>query len=85
MACIKEAVASFLHKAQKGSIHGRRGAEHIRKLNEDFYSAVENELSQNLHVLFMDTKKAFDSIHHKFIYEALQSFGFPMWVINVIT
>ena len=41
--CIMPALINCLHSAQKGSIPGRRGAEHIRALNELFYKAVEDE------------------------------------------
>lgn len=83
-AAILPALQRKLRACQKGSISGRRGDEHIRELNEAFYKAVEDASSEDLFCMFVDTKKAFDSIHHTFIYEALRKIGMPTWVINVI-
>ena len=35
-------------------------------------------------ILFLDTKKAFDSIHHDFIHCTLAKIGMPLWVILAI-
>jgi len=71
--------------AQKGSIAGRWGADHIRQLNEKFYRSVEHpEQYGDYYVFFMDTKKAFDSIHHDFIFDVLRWIGLPVWVVNVV-
>jgi ribonuclease HI/exonuclease III len=72
-----------LNLAQKGSIAGRQGADHVRELADKFYEAAEGQTS-NLHVLFLDTRKAFDSIHHRFIFAALKHIGLPDWVITVM-
>ena len=32
----------------------------------------------------MDTRKAFDSIDHDFIFKVLEKIGLPHWVINTI-
>ena len=84
MNAIQPAITALLHRAQKGSISGRIGADHITELSELFYSAVEDSEVPNVHILFIDTKKAFDSIHHGFIIASLKRFGFPSWVINII-
>ena len=74
-----------LWAAQKGSIAGRQGFDHIRNLNEKFYRAVEDpEGYGDYYVFFMDTRKAFDSIHHEFIFEAMEWIGLPVWAINVV-
>jgi ribonuclease HI len=80
---IIEPIKARLHLAQKGSIRGYQGQDHVRELTELFYSAVEDE-TLNYHVLFADTKKAFDSIHHRFIFAALGRIGLPLWVIRVM-
>ena len=49
-----------LDAAQKGSITGRIGMDHIRDISDAFYGSVENNRG-NMYALFIDTKKAFDS------------------------
>ena len=80
---IIEQVKLRLHPAQKGSIRGYQGQDHIKELTEEFYKAVESPTDQ-YHVLFADTKKAFDSIHHRFIFAAMVRLGLPEWAINVV-
>ena len=74
-----------INSAQKGGISGRHGIDHVNELCEKFYTAFEQKGGAHYHILFMDTKKAFDSIHHTFIYDVLVWFGMPWWVINVVT
>ena len=62
---------------------GRQGTDHVRKLSEKFYKAAEGG-ADPYHLLLMDTRKAFDSIHHNFIFAVLEHFGLPAWVINTI-
>jgi ribonuclease HI len=76
---------NIIGPAQKGSIAGRWGADHIRQLNEKYYRSVEHpELYGDYYVFFMDTKKAFDSIHHDFLFDVLLWIGLPVWVVNVV-
>jgi len=72
-----------LHQDQKGFIEGRSGGDHIRKLNDKFYSHLKK--ATQYHILFMDTAKAFDSMSHTFIREAMVQIGLPAWVINTVT
>jgi ribonuclease HI len=74
---------SGIHQAQKGGISGRQGLDHVRELSEKFYSAAEGERDP-YYLMFMDTKKAFDSIHHSFIFAVLAHFGLPWWVRFVV-
>jgi len=70
---IHPVVQARLHKAQKGSIANRQGADHIREITEQFYSAAETgDSKSNFFAFFIDTKKAFDSVRHNFIYAALR-------------
>ena len=73
-----------LHKAQQGFIKGRTGRVHIRELNHRFYRALEKK-GHNYHILFMDTRKAFDTIEHAYIIETLKRIGLPDWVVTVVS
>jgi ribonuclease HI len=74
-----------LEPNQKGFIPGRSGDDHIRDLNRKFYNAVKDkDKNSNLYVLFVDTKKAFDSIDHDYILLLLKKIGFPVWLCNLV-
>ena len=38
----------------------------------------------NFHILFMDTAKAFDSVDHSFIFEAVRRAGLPQWFQRLV-
>ena len=75
-----------LHPSQKGFIPRRVFEDHIRAINEAFYSVVEGDEDDgaNLFILFMDTAKAFDSIDHSFIKTALKRTGLPDWLCILV-
>ena len=76
---------SVLHPAQKGSIPGRVGLDHVTAASNLFYQAVESgHDAPNLFGLFIDTRKAFDSLHHDFIFAVLRHKGFPTWTIQAV-
>jgi endonuclease/exonuclease/phosphatase family metal-dependent hydrolase len=79
---VTPALYATLDWAQKGFISLRVFEDHIRKLNEDFYSAVEDK--SDFYVLFMDTAKAFDSVDHDFIIASLRHLGLPRWFIKLV-
>ena len=82
VTAITPAVQHLIEKAQKGFIPGRQGGDHIRTLNGRFYEAVEED--EDHYILFMDTRKAFDSISHEYIHEALKKFGMPEWFLTLV-
>ena len=79
---IGPALNAILHPAQKGFIPGRLGTEHIHDLNKRFYGALEK--GDPYHLLFVDVKKAFDSIDHSFILHTIERAGLPNWLQNVV-
>ena len=83
---VTPALCATLHTAQKGFVWGRTFEDHIRWLNERFYSVAESKGVDvgNFFVLFMDTAKAFDSIDHAFIHEAVRRSGLPSWFSNIV-
>ena len=86
---VVQSITPYLYKtlegAQKGFISERAFEDHIRAINEAFYSAVEGDQgADNLYILFMDTAKAFDSIDHSFIMTALKRAGLPDWLVTLV-
>ena len=50
-----------------------------------FYSTVSDmDKTSNLYVLFVDTKKAFDSIDHDYILMLLRKVGYPAWLVSIV-
>jgi ribonuclease HI len=76
---ITPAAQHILHNSQKGFIPGRQGSDHIEDITKSYYSALGKK--EQMYILFLDTKKAFDSIDHKFIFLTLERINMPPWFI----
>jgi ribonuclease HI len=79
---ISPSLSKQLHPNQKGFVPGRQGSEHIHDLNEEFYSAIEEE--RNQFILSIDTKKAFDSIHVDYLHAVLRALNLPEWLNHLV-
>jgi ribonuclease HI/exonuclease III len=79
---ISPATRALVHASQKGFVAGRRGSDNVEGITDLFYGAIADETE--LHVLQVDTKKAFDSIDHDFITAVLAHVGFPPWLLLVV-
>ena len=82
-AVVTPAAQAIIHPSQKGFIAGRSGEDNVLGLTELFYSRLQH--NQQLHVLQIDTRKAFDSIDHNFILTILPSVGFPDWLVSIVS
>ena len=67
---------------QKMFVHGRHMTEHVLELNETYHNALEHNLQR--FALFLDTRKAFDSIHHDFMFRVLEHQRMPAWFLVFI-
>jgi hypothetical protein len=76
------AIQEIVSPAQRGFVPGRQGNPHILDLTQRYYSQLSR--AQQHYVLFLDTKKAFDSIDHRFIIKVLIKIGMPEWVICLV-
>jgi ribonuclease HI len=81
-AAISPATQALVHVSQKGFVSGRRGSDNVTGITDLFYNRLE--AGEELHVLQVDTKKAFDSIDHDFIKAVLSHVGFPLWLVLVV-
>jgi ribonuclease HI len=82
LGCVIGAVSSFIGADQKLFLPGRHMTDHVRDINSHYYSSLSKQ--QQLYVLFLDTAKAFDSIHHDYLIQVLRKQGFPPWFINCV-
>ena len=86
VAAITPYLQDVLEHSQQGFIPGRSGGRHIRAINEQFYSAVQDsDQRHTCFLFFLDTAKAFDSIDHAFIVAAIKRLGLPGWVVTLVT
>ena len=79
---IMPAVDYITESGQKGFVTGRKGEDNIDSLTDLFYSKLNSQKQH--YFLFVDTKKAFDSLDHPYMFAVLRHIGMPDWVINVI-
>ena len=87
---LAKAVASFilphlgdtLSRYQSAIIPGRDIIDNIQEVASNFYSrrAVKSQLT----VLMSDFTKAFDSLHHTFLFAVLEHMRFPRFFINLV-
>ena len=80
---VVDASQDLVGKYQKMFLPGRKMTDHLRSLNDSYYSKVQADLDH--FILFTDNRKAFDSIHHDFILATLTRQGFPVWFVNSVS
>ena len=64
----------LIDKSQRLFIKGRQMTKNVRELSKLLYDGGTDN-----YALFLDTRKAFDSIDHTFIQEVLEKQGWPTW------
>ena len=72
---IYPAIDSILSKNQHGFKHDSSVDDNIYFFNEKFYRALEQK--KNYDIMFVDIRKAFDSVAHSFILDLLRAVGLP--------
>lgn len=78
----EEKVDATLRNAQAGFRPGRSCIDQINTLR--IIIEQINEFQGNLHMVFIDFKKAFDMLHHQNIWNAMERKGIPTKLINLI-
>ncbi len=79
---IKHCLANIISNTQSGFLKGRHISNNIRLIIDilDYSEFINKEAL----ILFIDFYKAFDTVEHFFIFEALSKFGFGRSFINAI-
>ena len=72
---ITPALQNYISDTQQGFVEGRCGGTHLRSLNAQYYTAMRERRLE--FVLFLDTRKAFDSIDHSFVHVVVRKAGVP--------
>jgi len=80
--CITPSLETILSDDQWGFRPGRSVDDNILFFNEQFYRSMEEEKIYD--ILFVDFKKAFDSVSHEAIFALLRHVGFPNHTIRAI-
>jgi hypothetical protein len=75
-------VDETLRKNQAGFRAGRSCVDHINTLR--IIIEQINEYQSSLHLIFVDFKKAFDTLHHNNIWEAMERKGLPRKITDLI-
>ena len=79
---IQPCLNNFLSKEQFAFLKGRRIEHAIRQLNDKFQQAQRSSTDRLF--LFVDFRKAYDMISHKFIFALLEQIGLPSWFSNTV-
>jgi hypothetical protein len=77
---IMKAADSIIHPSQNGFVKGRLMTDNLHKLSKKLYDSKKLRF-----FLFLDTKKAFDSIDHDFLLLVLEKQGWPEWFCRLVT
>ena len=64
---------------------GAGKAEAIMSLRNIIEKAVQKQDEEELWILFIDCKQAFDTIYHPALWKALVEFGFPKHLIWLLS
>ncbi len=81
MMCSLEEVDA-ISNAQGGWRKGRSTHQKIKSLIEAIEDSIENE--KEIHMLYVDFKKAYDSVDHEVLLETLREMGFNQTLVNLI-
>lgn len=74
---LTEAVGPRLHRGQQAGVPGRVISDNIFSVNEWLHSRVSSKTQG--YVMLIDFAKAFDSLEHEYIFEALDAWGVPAY------
>ena len=77
------ALGTVLTDSQRGFRPGISGEEHILALTRYYYSRLSAK--QQTYILFMDIRKAFDSVSHDFIRSMLERMKIAPWFYRLIS
>ena len=79
---LKKVLADIIHTDQTASIKGRTINDNASLIRDALLYA--NEVNESLAMITIDQLKAFDRVDHKFLFKALEKFGFGPQLIKWI-
>lgn len=79
---IESSLSNLIGISQTGFMSGRICDTNICALAERFYTDCDAKRSD--YILFLDIKKAFDSVHHSWIHSCLKKANFPSWFRSLV-
>jgi hypothetical protein len=79
---IEEAINSICGEYQAGFRKNRSTADHLFTIRQIIQKC--NEYGIDVHILFIDFKKAYDSIKHEYIWRALEELGLSQKFIRLV-
>ena len=80
---LQPAANVLVHPDQAGFMSGRDSEKHITGLTGEYYSNLNKK--QQMYILLLDFRRAFDTMSHVFISRTIHKMGFPVWVNNMIS
>jgi hypothetical protein len=80
---LQPAADALVRPDQAGFMRGRDSEGHIKGLTGKFYASLTKK--QQMYILLLDFRRAFDTMSHVFINSTIRRVGFPLWVSNMIS
>ena len=71
---------SLLSENQLGTVRKVQGAKEQALLN----ISINKEHGNELKTMWIDVKKAFDSVKHDYLIECIERLNFPVWIVNFL-
>ena len=84
--CVTEVITldvekrSLLADNQLGTVRRVQGAKEQALLN----ICINKEHSNELKAMWIDVKKAFDSVDHRYLIKCIENLNFPKWILNFL-
>lgn len=79
---LKNILPNIIHRSQTAYTQIRQVHDNLNLI--DYCKKSSEKLKQNIAIVSLDAKKAFDSIDHNYIYKCLELYGFHEKFINIV-
>jgi len=79
---LKEGFNGVINEFQSGFLKGRSIHNNVRIVLD--LTEYNHLIKDDGYIIFLDFKKAFDTLEHRFLFKALEHFGFGEHFVNII-